>query len=126
MSIDLLVEEARDTDRTGYAASTLREMLHEKRTLQIRAMVAFAKALDIDIASHEEYQLRLVRYLTDDSIHEMDAVHANLKQLRIAELPRLTEEEVREIPISHRQERQGTIEQGSATATPTKRRISGN
>jgi hypothetical protein len=126
MSIDLLVEQARDTDRSGYAASTLREMLHEKRTLQIRAIVAFGKALDVDLSDNEEYQLRLVRYLTDESIHDMDVVLANLKSLKIRKLPKLTDEEVHRIPISHRQTRREAVSRGSAAAKPTRRRNSGS
>jgi len=125
MSIDLLVEQARDTDRNGYAASTLREMLHEKRTLQIRAMVAFGKALEVDLSGNEEYRLRLVRYLTDESIHDMDVVLKNLKKLRIPKLPKLTDEEVHRIPISHRQIREEAVSRGSAAAKPARRRSSG-
>jgi hypothetical protein len=126
MSIELLIEQARDTDRDGYAASTLREMLHEKRTLQIRAMVAFGKALKVDLSGNEEFQLRLVRYLTDESIHSMDVVLKNLKKLRLTKLPKLSDEEVRQIPISHRQQRQEAVSRGSAAAEPTRRRSSGN
>ncbi len=124
MSIDLLVEEARDTDRDGYASSTLREMLHGKRTLQLRAILAFGKALDIDLTEHREYRLRLVRYLTDESIHDADLVLANLDRLGVSKLPELSDREIRGIPISHRQDRSETVAQGSGQARRTKRRTS--
>jgi hypothetical protein len=125
MSIDLLVEEARDSDRSGYAASTLREMLHGKRTLQLRAMLAFARALDVDLSEHEEYRLRLVRYLTDESIHrDLDVVLSNLASLRISNPPVLTEKQIREIPISHRQTKDEMASKGRAQARTTKRRTS--
>lgn|GEM_PF-4202051 len=124
MSIELLIEQARDTDRDGYAASTLREMLHEKRTLQIRAMVAFGKALDVDLSSNEEFQLRLVHYLTDETIHGMDGVLKNLKKLRLSKLPKLSDEEAHQIPISHRQQRQEAVSRGSTAAKPARRRSS--
>lgn len=125
MSIDVLVEEARDTDRSGYAPSTLREMLHGKRTLQLRAMFAFAEALGTDLTEHPEYRLRLVRYVTDESIHGTDGVLANLKRLQISNLPELTDGQIREIPISHRQTRSESVTRGSEKARGTRRRTSG-
>lgn len=102
LSIDLLVERARDTDRAGYAGSSLREMLHGKRTLQLRAMVAFSKALDVDLTGNAEYRLRLVRYLLDETIHSPKVALANLESLEIGYLPQLSDAQVQAIPISHR------------------------
>ncbi len=124
MSIDVLVEEARDTDRAGYASSTLREMLYGKKVLQIRAIVAFGNALDIDLSDDEEYKLRLVLHLIDESVHDFDVVLDNFKDLRIAKLPELTTEQAHQIPINHRQ-RQEAVTGGAAAAKPTKRRTSG-
>lgn len=102
ISIDGLVEMARDTDRAGYAPSTLREMLYGKRALQLRALIAFGKALDIDLKAEPEYRLRLVQYLIDEKTHGSKVALANLESLEISYLPELSDKQIRAIPVSHR------------------------
>ena len=102
MSVDELVERARDTDRGGYAHTTLREMLYEKRSFQLRAIIAFAAALDEPLDGIPEYRLQLVRHLTDEQIHGPKVALANLENLEIKYLPELSRKQIEAIPISHR------------------------
>lgn len=120
ISIDGLVEMARDTDRAGYASSTLREMLYGKRTLQLRAVIAFGKALDVDLKEEPEYRLRLVHYLIDEKIHGSRVALANLESLEIAYLPELSEKQVQAIPVTHRK----SLKEASDKARSTKSRSS--
>lgn len=104
ITIDAMLDAARDVDPEGYSRETLRAMENGSRRIQVRAMWAMAAAVDYPADEDPYFKLALVRYLLDDDLHGPERALANLEGLRITGSISAAPAKMKEIPISHRRD----------------------
>lgn len=104
ITIDAMLDRAREIDPDGYSRETLRAMEGGSRRIQLRAMWAMAIAVGYPADEDPYYRLALVRYLLDDGHHDPQQALANFEELGITVRIKVSPEEIKTIPISHRRD----------------------
>jgi len=122
MTVDALLDAAREIDPDGYSREALRSMYNGSRRFKIRAMAAMIEAVGGRPDQFPEYELAAAQYLLDDGVHGIDGALANLADLGLAGKVSPSAAEIRRAPIRGRAE---SVEDGSRKARRVRRRRAG-
>lgn len=104
MTIDAMLEAARDFDPDGYSREALRSMYNGSRPLRIRVMSAMAVAADYPVEGDQYFRLAVVRYLLDETLHGTEGAVTNLDALKTTDQVTIDPEELKWIPVGRRKE----------------------
>lgn len=102
MTIDAMLDAAREFDPDGYSREALRSMYNGPRRLRLRAMSAMSVAAGYPADEDEFYCSAVGRYLLDERMHGPEGAAANLRRLRRGDRLDVTVDEIKRIPVHRR------------------------
>lgn len=119
MTIDSMLDAARDFDPDGYSREALRSMYNGLRPMRLRMMSAMAVAADYAVDQDPYFQAAVVRYLLDEDVHGANGAVDNLDDLKVSGKLKVGPDEIKRIPVARRKEAVG---RASKRATGPSRR----
>lgn len=122
MTVDDLLDGAREIDPNGYSREALRAMYNGSRRFQTRAMAAMIRSVGAPAEDFPEFKLALTQYYLDDRIHGLETALSHLEKMGTSQPISLTSREIQKIPIRGRSE---AVEDGARKARDLKRRRRG-
>lgn len=110
LTIDDMLEAARDFDPEGYSRESLRAMYNGIRPMRIRMMSAMARGIGYPADEDPHFRVALVRYWVDEEVHGPEGALENLESLDVRGKIEVDPEVLKRIPVSRRKNatKQGT------------------
>ncbi len=107
MTVDAMLDAAREFDPDGYSREALRSMYNGFRPMRLRMMSAMAQAVGYPADEDPYFAVALVQYRLDEAVHGPEGAVANLDALEVSGKMEVSPEEIKRIPVARRKDAVG-------------------